>query len=127
MKEQCSCPFEIRYNFIKYYKGLKRYNVFYKVEITKCVTKHISQLFSQFYNTSESTSTGKSAIRLPVIKTLFIIQKNGASIPVHDLRPLIVTFVKTDQPLDCNFMTNFRLRITYFIAMYSDCVEITQE
>jgi len=48
MKEQYGCPFEIRYNFLKYNEGTKRDNVFYKVKITKCVATHTCQLSSQF-------------------------------------------------------------------------------
>ena len=61
------------------------------------------------------------------MKTLVMVLKNRQSIPAGDLRPLIAPFVKTDAPPDYDFIRNFRLRITYFTAMYPDCVEITQE
>ena len=127
MKEQYGCPFEIRYNFLKYNEGKRKDNVFYKVWITKCVATHTCQLSSQFFNRAENLSTGESAISLSAMKTLVTVLKNRPSISAMDLRPLITQFVRSDQPMDCVFVRNFRQRMIFFKACNLDCEEVTQD
>ena len=61
------------------------------------------------------------------MKTLVTVLKNRTSISAMDLRPLITHFVKTDQPMDSVFVSNFRQCMICFIARNPDCEEVTQD
>ena len=95
---------------------MKIHNVFYKVKITKCVAANTCQLSTQFYDRAMITSSREQKISASGMQSLVHVLKNRSSICARDLRPIIAEFANVDQPLDCYFIRNVRLRVAYFIA-----------